>query len=411
MPANTACLTKLPVKGTRLRLSWLVAILVFICAPCATNTGFAAENADVHQYQQKLDRLQHSITKIKEHLKGTRHKRGSTITELSKLETGISDNSRKLLSLKTEINDLGSRIMTLRKALDALTSQLLAQRSALADQLRAAYAQGRQQHIKMLLNQQNPAQLGRIQVYFDYLNRSREQQIHQYLQSIDKQNQLSAALAESLDNRTGALAQQQRQTRQLHLQRVQRTQLLAKLEQEILNQEQTLTELESSRSRIENLLMSLGELLADIPPNPNDKQAFSQQKGRLPWPVKGPFLARFGVDKPFGELKWKGVLIGSVHGTPVHAVSHGRVAFSDWLQGFGFIAIIDHGEGYMSLYGHNETLLKQAGDWVSAGEVIATSGDSGGQPQPGLYFEIRSRGKPVNPNVWCSSKAGFTTAG
>ena len=151
--------------------------------------------------------------------------------------------------------------------------------------------------------------------------------------------------------------------------------------------------------------MSLGELLADIPLGPSDSRPFKQQKGKLPWPASGAFLASYGEPRKQGGLKWNGVLISSKHGTPVRAISHGRIAFADWLQGFGFITIIDHGEGYMSLYGHNETLVKQAGDWVNAGEVIATSGDSGGQPMPGVYFEIRSRGKPVNPGNWCSRKA------
>jgi septal ring factor EnvC (AmiA/AmiB activator) len=150
--------------------------------------------------------------------------------------------------------------------------------------------------------------------------------------------------------------------------------------------------------------MSLGELLADIPQSPSDSRPFKQQKGKLPWPASGPFLATYGEPRNKGGLKWKGVLISTAHGTPVRAVSRGRIAFADWLQGYGFITIIDHGEGYMSLYGHNETLIKQAGDWVNAGETIATSGDSGGQPMPGVYFEIRSRGKPVNPGAWCSRK-------
>ena len=151
-------------------------------------------------------------------------------------------------------------------------------------------------------------------------------------------------------------------------------------------------------------MKSLGELLADIPSSPSESRPFSSLKGKLPWPVKGSFLGRFGQSKNTGDLKWNGVLIKAKLGTPVRVISHGRVAFSDWLQGFGFITIIDHGDGYMSLYGHSESLFKQTGDWVQAGEVIATVGDSGGQPISGVYFEIRSRGKPVNPSKWCSSK-------
>ena len=180
---------------------------------------------------------------------------------------------------------------------------------------------------------------------------------------------------------------------------------MTELGNKIKNQENTLSSLEGSRARIENLLKSLGELLADIPGNPSENQPFAAQKGKLPWPAKGSFLSKFGQSKNQGDLKWNGVLIKANFGTPVQVISHGRVAFSDWLQGFGFITIIDHSDGYMSLYGNSESLFKQTGDWVSAGDVIATAGDSGGQPQSGVYFEIRSRGKPVNPAKWCNSKA------
>ncbi len=185
--------------------------------------------------------------------------------------------------------------------------------------------------------------------------------------------------------------------------------MLNELSNKIKNQENTLSSLENSRGRIENLLKSLGELLADIPSNPSVKQPFVAQKGKLPWPATGSFLSKFGQSKNQGDLKWNGVLIKADFGAPIKVVSHGRVAFSDWLQGFGFITIIDHGDGYMSLYGNSESLLKQTGDWVSAGDVIATAGDSGGQPQSGVYFEIRSRGKPVNPAKWCNSKATHAT--
>ena len=202
---------------------------------------------------------------------------------------------------------------------------------------------------------------------------------------------------------------QKEKKRKRQKQRLQRKRLLAELGNKIQNQENTLSSLESSRGRIENLLKSLGELLADIPSNPSENQPFVAQKGKLPWPAKTSFLSKFGQSKNQGDLKWNGVLLKADFGTPIKVISHGRVAFSDWLQGFGFITIIDHGDGYMSLYGNCESLFKQTGDWVSAGDVIATAGDSGGQPQSGIYFEIRSRGKPVNPAKWCTSKATHAT--
>jgi septal ring factor EnvC (AmiA/AmiB activator) len=366
---------------------------------------FAADNDDFERYQKKLEKVQQSIGKVKEHLKSTRYKRGHVVTELQQLESKISKNSVELKKTEAKIEKLNINVSELRSELGKLQRKLNTQRQSLSEQIRAAYAIGRQQQVKMLLNQQDPAEMGRVMVYFDYLNRAREQHITEFLDNIAEKQRLEEELNTALTTYKETLSTRKKQKNTLLSQRLKRNQLLARLEQEISNQEKNLSELENSRNRIEKLLMSLGELLADIPQSPSDSRPFKQQKGKLPWPVSGPFLATYGEPRKQGGLKWNGVLISTTHGTPVRAVSHGRIAFADWLQGYGFITIIDHGEGYMSLYGHNETLIKQAGDWVNSGEVIATSGDSGGQPMPGVYFEIRSRGKPINPGGWCSRKA------
>lgn len=379
-------------------------IILLFCLLLPSLSVFATSNDDFQRYQQKLERVQQSIEKVKEHLTSSRYKRGHVVTELQQLESKISTNSAALGKTEQEIDELDGSITALRSELGQLQGRLSKQRQGLAEQLRAAYAIGRQQQLKMLLNQQDPAETGRVMVYFDYLNRAREQHISEFLESIAAKQRVEDELSSTIQTYQNRLETRRKQKNSLLTQRLKRNELLARLEREISNQEKNLSELEHSRKRIENLLMSLGELLADIPQSPSDVRPFKQQKGKLPWPASGPFLASFGEPRKQGGLKWNGVLISTKHGTPVRAISHGRVAFADWLQGFGFITIIDHGDGYMSLYGHNETLVKQAGDWVDASEVIATSGDSGGQPMPGVYFEIRSRGKPVNPGAWCSRK-------
>lgn len=368
------------------------------------------ENDGAPAYKEKLGRLQKSIDNIHEHLKGTREKRSHIITELRQLEIRISKNARTLTTTEKNIADLNKHIDQLRKQLRVLALKLKQQRETLSEQMRAAYVLGAQQNMKVLLSQQNPSELGRQQTYFSYLSQAREQEILQFMGSIETSQKTEKELEKSLEAQTKALEKRKAQFDELQKQRLKRNQLLAQLETKIKNQEQTLSELESSRTKIENLLMSLGELLADVPSSPDNEGLFSQKKGRLPWPVKGKFLAHFGEDKDRGGLKWNGVLIEAPYGTPVKSVSHGRVAFADWLQGFGFITIIDHGDGFMSLYGHNESLLKQAGEWVQAGEEIATTGDSGGQPVAGLYFEIRSRGKPVDPDNWCTGKVQHAAA-
>lgn len=391
--------------STHTEIRTLLTIFLFLCLLFSVNGTYASKNEDMTHYQGKLEKLQKSINKIQEHLKGSKKKRSHVVTELQSLEVKISKNAIKLKKIEKDISSTRQQKKSLESELKQLNQQVANQRSALSEQLRAAYSMGHQQNLKMLLNQQDPAQAGRAQEYFNYLNRARQQQIHTFTATIEQKQQKEASLKQILASYNSLLQTQKEKKRLRQNQRLQRKKLLAELSNKIKNQENTLSSLESSRGRIENLLKSLGELLADIPSNPAQNQPFMSLKGRLPWPVKGKFLGKFGQSKNQGDLKWNGVLIKANYGTPVRVISHGRIAFSDWLQGFGFITIVDHGNGYMSLYGHSESLLKQTGDWVSAGDVIATAGDSGGQAQSGVYFEIRSRGKPINPSKWCSSKS------
>lgn len=393
------------MRSTSAKFHTISVIFLYLCLIFSINAVYASKNEDMSHYQNRLEKLQKSITKIQQHLKGSKKQRGHVITELHKLEIEISKNSKKLKELKKKISATNKRRSKLKNELSLLNTKLTNQRSILSEQVRSAYSMGHQQNLKMLLNQQDPAETGRAQEYFNYLNRARTQQIDEFLQTVEQKQETEKQLEQTLASLNKLQQTQKEKKRQRQKQRVQRRTLLAELSTKIKNQESSLSSLELSRGRIENLLKSLGELLADIPTNPSENRPFAAQKGKLPWPIKGAFLGRFGQSKNNGDLKWNGVLIKARHGTPVRVISHGRVAFSDWLQGFGFIIIIDHSDGYMSLYGHNETLLKQTGDWVTSGEVIATAGDSGGQDHSGVYFEIRSRGKPINPSSWCSTKA------
>jgi septal ring factor EnvC (AmiA/AmiB activator) len=388
----------------------IFSIFLFIWLLFSFNVTLASKNEDMSHYQTKLEKLQKSIAKVQQHLKGNKKQRSHVITELKTLEVEISKNTRKLQSLKIDVDKNRTQTAKLKRELAQLNKQLSNQRSILSEQIRSAYSMGHQQNLKMLLNQQDPAQAGRTQVYYNYLNRAREQEITAFLATFERKKQTESNLKQTLVTQNQLLKTQKEKKRQRQKQRFQRKQLLSDLSKKIENQESTLNSLETSRGRIENLLKSLGELLADIPTSPSENKPFLTLKGKLPWPAKGRFVNKFGQSKNYGDLKWNGILIKAELGTPVRAVSHGRVAFADWLQGFGFITIIDHGDGYMSLYGQNESLFKQTGDWVQAGEVIATAGDSGGQPVTGVYFEIRSRGKPVNPSKWCSSKARHALA-
>ena len=162
--------------------------------------------------------------------------------------------------------------------------------------------------------------------------------------------------------------------------------------------------------QLQKLIDSIQEIFDDAPEVEEiARQPFADLKGKLAWPVKGKLRKMFGRRKPLSNLRWQGVLIEAPSGRYVRAVSHGRVAFADWLRGFGNLIIIDHGNSYLSLYGHNESLFKAAGEWVEAGDVIGSTGDSGGQAKSGLYFEIRRNGKPQNPTRWCKAGQFFTS--
>ncbi|MCW8955679.1 MAG: peptidoglycan DD-metalloendopeptidase family protein [Gammaproteobacteria bacterium] len=356
------------------------------------------------EYQLKLDMIRSKIDVVLNTLNETETRRDSVRDELHKLEVKIAKISKSLRKILRKHRNSTKNLSELKAELKKLKKQLSTQKRVLSSQIRSAFSMGQQPQMKLLLNQKNPAELGRSMVYFNYLNQARTEQIKTFLSNIERKQLVETSIIATQQELEGLIAQRKQQKNELSSNRKQRKQILAQLNKDIDNQQLTLDDLTSSRSRIEQLLLSLGEILADIPAIPMQQHPFHDLKGKLPWPVRGSFSAEFGTSRNQGDLTWNGVVIQSAYGTPVRAVSNGRVVFADWLQGFGFITIIDHNDGYMTLYGHNQALYKQAGEWVEAGEAIASVGDSGGQEHSGLYFEIRSQGQPINPNTWCSSK-------
>lgn len=362
------------------------------------------KDQDAIEYQLKLDMIRSKIDEVLNTLNETETKRDTVRDELHKLELKIAKISKSLRNILRKHRKSTKNLNALKYELKQLKKQLSTQRRVLSSQIRSAFSMGQQAQYKLILNQKKPAELGRSMVYFNYLNKARTDQISVFLSNIERKQLVEASIFRTQQELEGLIAQRKQQKSELSSNRKQRKQLLSRLNRSIDNQQLTLDDLKSSRSRIEQLLLSLGEILADIPSIPIQQKPFRDLKGKLPWPVRGSLIAEYGTSRNQGDLNWNGVVIKSAYGTPVRAVSHGRVVFANWLQGFGFITIIEHNDGYMTLYGHNQALYKQAGEWVEAGETIASIGDSGGQEHSGLYFEIRSKGKPINPDQWCSSK-------
>ena len=234
--------------------------------------------------------------------------------------------------------------------------------------------------------------------YYDYVLEARALKFDEYTKTITRLNQVEPEINQTVDNLQQIRKGLERKHGQLLSQREQRELTLKRLRSVIRTKDDELRILEKNRGELEKLIAAVEDLINDLP-IPNDYQPFNKLKGKLPWPVKGKVANRFGSTRK-GKVKWDGLLINASQGTPVKAIHQGRVIFADWLRGQGLLIIIDHSDGYMSLYAHNEVLFKEPGEWVQTGDVIAKVGNSGGRKSAGLYFEIRHRGKPSSPKRW-----------
>ena len=285
----------------------------------------------------------------------------------------------------------------------AAKQQELAQRRVeLANQLRGAYFMGRNEPLQLLLNQRNTDEITRMMTYYGYFGRQRAGQIADLNQDVAKIDELTTQI-DAQDAKLAQLEQQQKaRVGDLEDARKQRGKVLASLERESRSRSAQLARLKQQRAQLEQLLQQLSKVAESVPFDPN--APFDKARGKLAWPVTGRISVDYG-DTITGTMRSDGVEIETAQDAPVRAVAEGQVEYADWLSGHGLLIILNHGNGYFSLYSHNDQLYRQKGDVVQAGEIIAAAGDSGGRKSPGLYFEIRRAGKPVNPHVWFRSKA------
>ena len=384
-----------PHQPARLLLWLLGLILLTVSSDCLGRMSHEAKEAE-------LQSLRRQIAALSEHLKQARSTESAVQRELRITETSIGDIAGELRDVGRQLAAAQGQLAELRREKERLATKLAAHRKTLAKQVRAAYITGNQDYLKLLLNQENPAALDRMLTYYRYFSRARAEQIQRVesellrLETVQRDISRQQKLLRSLQARA-----RERKTAQ-QVQRQERALILKRLQKQIRQGGHELDGLKANEKELERLLKALREAFEDIPRALDRRKSFSQRRGQLPWPAQGKLRHRFGTSRNRGGLKWQGVLINAPAGKPVTAIHHGRVAFADWLRGFGLLVIIDHGKGYMSLYGHNQSLLKETGDWVETGDFVATVGDSGGLARPGLYFEIRRHGTPQNPSRWCS---------
>ncbi|WP_157954403.1 murein hydrolase activator EnvC family protein [Saccharospirillum mangrovi] len=359
---------------------------------------------DLTLRERELQQLQNQIQSLEAEL---RSRRGAVSEQRQALET----TERQLGDSNRRLRDTEARLAQARTQLDRLTAEQTElearqeeQRETIRAILRLAYKQNNQPLIKLLLSGQRPEELARQMHYFAILNDDQNAALQAW---VERSERLAANIVEQqqLTDQLQSDRQQIASTRdQLAQQKNRRSQILANLSAEAEAAEAELARKEAEQAQLNELIERMRSELADLDFDFPDGTDMAEAKGRLPWPVDGTLRARFGRPIEGSRLNWQGWLIGANAGTQVHAIHHGRVVFADWLNGFGLLIIVDHGNGLMSLYGRNQALLRDVGAWVGAGDVIAEVGLSGGFTEPALYFELRRNGRPENPDDWLQNR-------
>jgi septal ring factor EnvC (AmiA/AmiB activator) len=393
------------MSSSLVRIARMSLLSIPLLALLAVSPTAAPAAPEAEEQRTKLEALRARIS-------GLRAQMLSKSGEKNELSRLLQDAEKLIGRLARKLRVIDGRLSRQRKLLQDLAAEMATQRQSLeqqrhvlARQVRAAYAMGRQERVKILLNQQDPATVSRVMVYYDYLNRVRAQKMEAIRGHMQR---LAATEREILDEEqklTRLLEEQQAEITAMKLSQDQRRDLVARLTRELNDQGQQLDRLQTDERDLRTLISGLEQALADIPAEHPQQVKFAGRRGSLPWPARGRIVNRFGSPK-LGNLVWDGVMISAPEGREVRAIHHGRVAFADWLRGFGLLLIVDHGDGYMTLYGHNQSLFKEAGDWVEVNEPVALVGSSGGREQAGVYFGIRHQGRAVNPARWCRRPTG-----
>jgi septal ring factor EnvC (AmiA/AmiB activator) len=355
---------------------------------------------DAKKTEAELAAIKAEIARVTSAISRDQVEKDRLAKELKSAELSVSDMRASLEQVRKERAEHAEKRAALATEKREREADLARERQSLADQLRAAYLIGREEPLKLLLNQKDPTTAGRMFAYYSYFGRARADQIDRINAHIARLEALDSDMAAEDEQLAALEAQRKSELQRLEQARAKRGVVLASLQAEAKSRVETLERMKRQQSGLEKLLRELKRAMEKLPPVVVDNNtAFGRLRGKLAWPVDGKLVARFGEER-VGGVKWDGVLVATERGSPVRAVSQGRVVYADWLPGLGLLTIVDHGDGYLSLYGHNDRLYKAVGDRVAAGEPVAAAGDSGGRTRPELYFEIRKGGRPVDPRPW-----------
>lgn len=348
--------------------------------------------------QARLEKLDRSISKLEKKLRSRDKQKDSLQNELKKVEVEASQLNGTLRKLGKEIRTVVAELSTLKQQETDLQAGIVQQADVIGEQIAAAHKLGDQEPIKLLLNQEDPQKIARVFKYYDYFLQARSEKIASYMNDVESLTEVITRISSQQLALNRSQSDLKKGQEKLRGRVAKRSVTLKQLDASLVSDKKKLGSLQRERSELEEILSAVEEAVAEMT-LPSNYQPFLSRKGKLSWPLKGRVAHSYGSQRN-GELRWEGWLISASAGTAVNAVHNGRIVFSNYLRGFGLLAIVDHGDGYMTLYAHNQELLKDTGDWVQSNELVARAGDTGGLSKPALYFEIRSQGKPADPKVW-----------
>lgn len=372
----------------RIFFSWI--LLVFTLGSFAANT---------QSEEARLKALEQEIQNLKSSLNANTNKQAELEKALKKIDLEVGASSQALKELNSDIIKEQKALAVLVKQQEAEQAALIKQQEQLKTQIRAAYLTGHNPLLKVMLMQNNPYTFSRLLGYYSYFNEARKDEITQLqasIQSIEtRQELINQALAQQKVLQSKHLASFERAKKEQAL----REQVLAALNKDIESKGNRISKLQNDAKALNNIISKLQTKQETLTP-PASKPLETASLGKLSWPVDGVLTHKFGSQRSGNKVLWNGIFIKASEGSPVRAVRSGKIVFADWLRGYGLLLIVDHGNNTLSLYAYNESFLKGEGDWVRAQEPIATVGKSGGMADPGLYFEIRQAGNPIDPLKW-----------
>ncbi len=356
----------------------------------------SVQSADLGKRQSELKSIQAQINQQQSSLKDTSRQREKLISLLKRDEQAISNAAQKVNQTQTSLSAVNTKLRELDAEKINLDTLRATQQKTLSKQLSSAYLAGNHDYSKMMLNQQNPATVERMLAYYQYLNNARIKAITSLKTTIEQLEQVKVEQINEQQKLNALILEQQKQAKQLAKEQSQRQQTLAQIQRTLTSKGAELEQLQIEEASLKHLI----EQAVLAAKNSPSMDGLAKLRGKLKWPTKGRVSSKFGSSRS-GQISWKGAVIAAPEGQTITAIAHGTVIYSDWLRGFGMVMVIDHGEGYMSLYGHAQSLLIPPGETVKKGESIALVGSSGGQTESGLYFEIRHKGQAINPARYC----------